>query len=94
MCLTTSLIKHFLTDKRVYLTLCTFSIEFKESRMSDTRCVIQDVVSPHCGDQRMVRRCTRSSLPNYFVMTSYHWNAVKTRQCKQRKQSKRMNGNK
>ena len=24
---------------------------------------------------------------NYFVMTSYDWNAGKTRQCKQRKQS-------
>ena len=23
----------------------------------------------------MARRCTRSSLPNYFVMTSFHWNA-------------------
>jgi len=48
----------------------------------------------HTGDKRMARRCTRSSLPNYFVITSYHWNAGKTRQCKQRKQSKRMNENK
>jgi hypothetical protein len=52
---------------------CTFSFEFKESSLSDTRCLIQDVVSPHCGDKRKARRCTRSSLPNYFVMTSYHW---------------------
>jgi hypothetical protein len=34
----------------------------------------QDVVSPHRGDKRMARRCTRRSLPNYFDMTSYHWN--------------------
>jgi hypothetical protein len=40
-----------------------------------TRCLIQDVVSPHCGDKRMVRRCMRRSLPNYFDMTSYQWNA-------------------
>ena len=54
-------------DIDIYLTLCTFSFEFNESRLSDTRCMIQDVVSPHCGDKRMARRCTRSSLPNYFV---------------------------
>jgi len=36
--------------------------------------MMQDVVSPHCGDQRMPRRCTRRSLPKYLVMTSYHWN--------------------
>jgi len=35
--------------------------------------MIQDVVSPHCGDKRMPRRGTISSLPNYFVMTSNHW---------------------
>jgi hypothetical protein len=58
-----------------YLTLCMFSFEIKESRKSDTRCLIQDVVSPHCGDKRMVRRCMRRSLPNYFDMTSYQWNA-------------------
>ena len=59
---------------RFYLTLCTFSFEINESRLSDTKCLIQDVVSPHCGDKRMARRCTRHSLPNYLVMTSYHWN--------------------
>jgi hypothetical protein len=37
-------------------------------------CLIQDFASPHCGDKRMARRCTRRSLPNYFDMTSYHWN--------------------
>ena len=57
-----------------YLTLYTFSFEIKESWLSDTRCLIQDVVSPHYGDKRMARRCTRRSLPNYFDMTSYHWN--------------------
>jgi len=58
-----------------YLTFFTFSFEFKESRLCDTRCLTQDVVSPHCGGKRMARRCTRSSLSNYFVMMSYHWNA-------------------
>jgi hypothetical protein len=57
-----------------YLTLCTFSFEIKESSLSNTRCLIQDVLSPHCGDKRMARRCTRRFLPNYFDMTSYHWN--------------------
>jgi hypothetical protein len=80
--------------KRFYLTFCTFSFEFKEIGLSDIRCIIQDVVSPHCGDKRMARRCMISSLPNYVVMTSYYWNVGKTRQCRQRKQSKRMNGNK
>ena len=36
----------------IYLTLSTFSFEIKESRLSDTRCLIQDVASPHCGDKR------------------------------------------
>ena len=61
-------------DILYYLIFYTFSFEMNESRLSDTRCLIQDVVSPHCGDKRMVRRCTRRSLPNYFDMTSYHWN--------------------
>jgi hypothetical protein len=38
-------------DKIIYLTLCTFSFEIKESSLSDARCLIQDVVSPHCGDK-------------------------------------------
>jgi hypothetical protein len=49
---------------KLYLTLCTLSFEINENRLSDTRCLIQDVVSPHCGDKRMARRCTRRSLPN------------------------------
>jgi hypothetical protein len=40
---------------------------------SKVACLIQDV-SPHCGDKRMAQFCTRRSLPNYFDMTSYHWN--------------------
>ena len=28
----------------------------------------------------MAQCCTRSSLPNYFVMTSYHWNTEEIRQ--------------
>ena len=44
------------------------------SKLKTVACLIQDVVSPHCGDKRMVVRCTRHSLPNYFDMTSYHWN--------------------
>ena len=59
-------------DILVYLTLCTFSFEITESHLSNTRCIIQDVVSPQCGDKRMARRCMRRSLPNYFDMTSYH----------------------
>ena len=63
-----------MVDKFTYLTLYTFSFEINESRLSDTRCLIQDVVSPHCGDKRMAWRCTRRSLSNYFDMMSYHWN--------------------
>ena len=29
----------------IYLTLCTLSFEINESRLFDTRCLIQDVVS-------------------------------------------------
>ena len=36
--------------------------------------MIQDVVSPHCGDHRTPWRCTRRSLQNYLVMMSCHWN--------------------
>jgi len=43
-------------------------------KLTKVACLIQDVVSPHCGDKRMARRCMRRSLPNYLVMTSYHWN--------------------
>jgi hypothetical protein len=64
----------FNNDKSIYLTLCTFSFEINESHLSDAKCLIQDVVTPNCGDKRMVQRCTRRSLPNYVVMTSYHWN--------------------
>jgi len=38
-------------------------------KLKKVACLIQDVVSPHCGDKRMVRGCMRSSLPNYFAMT-------------------------
>ena len=30
----------------------------------------------------MARSCRRFSVPNYFGMMSYHWNAGKTHQCK------------
>ena len=52
-------------DKNIYLTLCTFSFGIKESNLTDTRCRIQDVVSPHCGDKIMARSCMRYSLLNY-----------------------------
>ena len=51
-----------------------YVLKINESRLSDTRCMMQDVVSPHCGDKRMAPRCTKRSLPNYFDMTSYRWN--------------------
>ena len=50
----------------IYHTLCKFSFEIKESCLSDTRYLIQDVVSLHCGDKRMVWRCRKFSLPDYF----------------------------
>ena len=46
---------------------------FLSNQRSDAKCMMQDVVSPHC-DQRMPRRCTRRSLTKYLLMTSYHWN--------------------
>lgn len=54
------------------LTLFKFSFEIEERRLSHTRCMIQHV-SPNCCDKRMVRRCTRWSMANYFFMTSYNW---------------------
>jgi hypothetical protein len=36
----------------VYLILYTFSFEINQSRLSDIRCLIPDVVSPDCGDKR------------------------------------------
>ena len=48
------------TISQFYLTFCTFSFEFKETILSDTRCCIK-------GDNRMAPRCTRSSLPNCGV---------------------------
>jgi hypothetical protein len=29
-----------------YLTLCTFSFEIKESRLSDTRCIVHILIQP------------------------------------------------
>jgi hypothetical protein len=43
-------------------------------KLTEVASLIQDGVSPHCGDKSMARRCTRRSLSNYLVMTSYHWN--------------------
>jgi hypothetical protein len=63
-------------NNQILSKLYTFSFEINESRLSGTRCLIQDVVSPHCGDKRMARRCTRHSLPNYFDMTL--WVAIAT----------------
>jgi hypothetical protein len=58
----TCIVRNDKFNKHIYLTLYTFSFEINESRLSDTRCLIQYVVSPHCGDKRMARRCTRRSL--------------------------------
>jgi hypothetical protein len=55
-----------------YLTLCT-NVRFP-LQLTKVAGLIQEVASPHCEDKRMVRRCKRRSLPNYFVMTSYYWN--------------------
>jgi hypothetical protein len=64
----------YIIETGIYLTLYTFSFEINERYLSDTKCLIQYVASPHCGDYRMAQRCTRRSLPNHFDMTSYHWN--------------------
>ena len=50
-------------------------------KLKKLACLIQDIVSPHCGDKRIAQCCTKFSLPNYFVMTSYHRNAGETHQC-------------
>ena len=63
-----------MTDRLIVRRGCKFSFEINKSRLSDTRCLIQDVVSPHYGAKRKTLPCPRRSLPNYFVMTSYHWN--------------------
>jgi hypothetical protein len=59
---------HTLHVMVVYLTLCTFFVEINESSLSDAKFMIQDVVSPHCGNKRMARRCTKFPLPDYFVI--------------------------
>jgi hypothetical protein len=59
-----------------YLTLCTFPLEIKESSLSDTGCRIQDVVSPHCGDKGMARRCTISSLTYNRNCAGKHINVI------------------
>jgi hypothetical protein len=73
------------TSDNIAISQCylTFTLTLKK-----VFCLTQDAVSPHCGDKRMARSGTRSSLSNYFVMTSYHWNSGKTDQCK-RNQSKK-----
>ena len=68
-----SVFQNIIISVYIYLSNIMYVFLWK-SRLSDTRCLIQDVVSPHCGDKRMAWRCTRRSLPNYFDMTSYHWN--------------------
>ena len=39
--------------------------------------LIQDGVSPHSGDKRRARRCTRCSVPDSFLMTSQCCNVNK-----------------
>jgi len=34
--------------------------------MSDTMYLIENIVSPHCGDKRMARRCMRGFLQTTF----------------------------
>ena len=36
--------------------------------LSDTTCLIQDVVSTPCGDTRMARRCTGDSMTSQYGM--------------------------
>ena len=69
--------------KTNYLTLYTFSYEIQESSQSDTRCLKQDVVSPYCGDKRMVWCCMRTTLAKHHSIGVWG----KTHQCKQHKQS-------
>lgn len=38
----------------IYLTLHKYSFEIKESRLPDIKCLIQDVVIPHCEKQTCV----------------------------------------
>jgi len=71
-------------DNLYYLTLCTFSFEIKESSLSDTRCVIQYVVSLHRSYKKMAR--------NFLCRTTLSWRHSigmrgKPHQCNQRKQS-------
>jgi hypothetical protein len=47
------LYQHTMYAMGIYLTLCTFSFEINESHLSDTKCLIQDAMSPHCVDKRM-----------------------------------------
>jgi len=61
--------RHDITEIVLKVALSTIkpnqTVEIKESSFSDTMCLI-----PHCGDKRMVRRCRRSSVPDYIFMTS------------------------
>jgi hypothetical protein len=54
------------TCRNLYLTLRKFSFEIKVSGLCDTSYLIQDVVSPHCGDEW--------SLSENYFMPSWHWN--------------------
>jgi hypothetical protein len=54
------------TCRNLYLTLWKFSFEIKVSGLCDTSYLIQDVVSPHCGDEW--------SLSENYFMPSWRWN--------------------
>jgi hypothetical protein len=69
---------------RTFITLKPFCLQTVGDSLS-TRTFI--TLKPFCLQHRMAWRCTRRSPPNYFVMTSYHWNAGKTNLCKQCKYS-------
>ena len=54
-------------DTCSYPTLSKFSFAIQESTLSDKMYLIENVVSPHCGDKKkMARRCMI-----YFLRTSF-----------------------
>jgi hypothetical protein len=67
-----------------YLTFCTFSFEIKESSLSDTKCLIQYTVAPHCGDKRMAATLHEILSAELLCHDVISLKCGGKRQCKQR----------
>lgn len=53
----------------IFFKLLYFLFDIEKINLPDTRCLLDEIVSLHCGDKGMARRCTRS--PDVLCRTTF-----------------------